>query len=1131
MSHEVRTPRLSCNLSREIRWRLVAPLTFGLLIVAGMRESGAASSQLVSAQAQDKNLTAQRKIEEGEALRAQGTLESMRLAEKKYEEALQLCRDIGNRSGEAMALNNLGLVYYSLGEKQKALDFFTQALPLLRAVGDRGEEAITLINLGAVYDSVGEKQKALDFYTQALPLLRAVGDRGGEATTLNNIGSVYDSLGEKQKALDLYSQALPLLRAVGDRGGEAATLNNAGLVYDSLGEKQKALDFYTRALPLRRAVGDRRGEAATLNSLGLVYDSLGEKQKALDFYDQALTLGRAAGARREEATTLNNIGLVYDSLGEKQKALDLYSQALPLWRAVGDRSGEARALNNFGLVYDALGEKQKALDFYAQALSLLRAVGDRRTEATTLNNIGAVYDALGEKRKAIDFHTQALSLGRAVGARDVEARALNNLGVAYDALGEWRNALDFYTQALPLLRAVGDRRTEATALNNIGSAYDALGEKQKALDFYAQAAPLRRAVGDRSGEASTLNNIGVVYVSLGERRKALDFFTQALPLGRAVGDRQMEAVTLGNIAYVMRALGNFDESRSHMEAALKIIESLRAEVVSRELRASYFATAQGYYEFYVDLLMEMRKLEPTKSHDATALQASERARARSLIESLTEARADIRRGIDPALLGHERALSQQLNAKAEIRLKLLNGPHTETQAVAIETEINALTIELQQIQTQIRQTSPRYADLTQPQPLTLAEIQQQVLDADTLLLEYSLGAERGFLWAVTPTAITSYELPKREVIETAARNVYDMLTSLKRGAPGATEQRLESPQGEAAKRFSTAAMELSRMLLAPAAQQLGKKRLVIVADGALHYLPFGALPDPNDLNGKAGDWRPLIVEHEIVNLPSASTLAALRREFKGRRPAPKTLAILADPVFTTDDDRFKPRKNRTTPMPDEAMAGLNGERILQQIAQASDRLKIARLPFTRQEAEQLMALTPAGAGMKALDFEASRATATSDQLSQYRYVHFATHGLADSERPELSTILLSLYDEQGRPQDGFLRAHEVYNLNLPAEMVTLSACETGLGKLTRGEGLVSLTRGFMYAGAARVVVSLWSVSDQGTAELMAKFYRRVLVEGERPAAALRAAQVEMWKDKRWEAPYFWAAFTLQGEWR
>jgi CHAT domain-containing protein len=242
--------------------------------------------------------------------------------------------------------------------------------------------------------------------------------------------------------------------------------------------------------------------------------------------------------------------------------------------------------------------------------------------------------------------------------------------------------------------------------------------------------------------------------------------------------------------------------------------------------------------------------------------------------------------------------------------------------------------------------------------------------------------------------------------------------------------------------------------------------------------------------------------------------------------------MLADPVFSKDDERINPSARRAAHTDQLYTINESTNRILVETAGvAPGELRIARLPFTRMEAERILPLVPAGAGMKALDFEANRATAMSDQLSLYRYIHFATHGLADSERPELSTIVLSLYDEQGRPQDGFLRAHEVYNLNLPAEMVTLSACETGLGKLTRGEGLVSLTRGFMYAGAARVVVSLWSVNDRATAELMTKFYRQVLVEGERPAAALRAAQVEMWRDKRWEAPYYWAAFTLQGEWR
>jgi CHAT domain-containing protein len=594
---------------------------------------------------------------------------------------------------------------------------------------------------------------------------------------------------------------------------------------------------------------------------------------------------------------------------------------------------------------------------------------------------------------------------------------------------------------------------------------------------------------------------------------------------------------------VKRTFCQLNESRTHFEEQLKIIESLRTEVVSRELRASFFATVQGEYEFYVDLLMQLHRQEPGKNHHAAALHAIERSRARSLLESLTEARADIRRGVDPDLLARERSLQQRLNTRAEELLKLSASGAGEARLAASKREVDALTNELQQVQTQIRQTSPRYAALTQPQPLTLAEIQQQALDADTLLLEleYSLGAERSFLWAVTPATANSYELPKRVMIEAAAQRVYDLLIARSQNKAGETGEQKRARVAEADRQYPEAAAQLSQMLLAPAAQQLGKKRLMIVADGMLNYLPFGALPDPNYPDGKTSNPQPLVVEHEIVNQPSASTVAVLRRELKDRKPSAKALAVIADPVFARNDERIKAgapqpvvktADKRSEPsLP--SLKDLVNEKITRKLVQqpASGELQIARLPFTRQEAEGILKLVPTGEGTMALDFAANRALVESDKLSQYRIVHFATHGLADSERAELSTIVLSLFDEQGRPLDGFLRAHEIYNLNLPAEMVVLSACETGLGKLTRGEGLVSLTRGFMYAGAARVVVSLWSVGDQATAELMTKFYRRVLVGGERPAAALRAAQIEMWRTQQWEAPYYWAAFTLQGEWR
>lgn len=280
---------------------------------------------------------------------------------------------------------------------------------------------------------------------------------------------------------------------------------------------------------------------------------------------------------------------------------------------------------------------------------------------------------------------------------------------------------------------------------------------------------------------------------------------------------------------------------------------------------------------------------------------------------------------------------------------------------------------------------------------------------------------------------------------------------------------------------------------------------------------------------------PLIVDHEIVSLPSASVLAVLRRGVAERPPAPKAVAVLADPVFQPDDERVTRPTARTEKPP---AGSLNAARAasatvtdLERSARESGLTHLPRLPLSRLEAEQISALAPERQRRRALDFAANRVAATSAELSQYRIVHFATHSLLNSQHPALSGIVLSLVDEQGQPQDGFLRLHDIYNLKLNADLVVLSACQTALGKEVRGEGLMGLTRGFMYAGAPRVVASVWKVSDEATAELMKRFYHKLLRDDLRPAAALRAAQVSMWQENAWEAPYAWAGFLLQGDWR
>jgi CHAT domain-containing protein len=354
---------------------------------------------------------------------------------------------------------------------------------------------------------------------------------------------------------------------------------------------------------------------------------------------------------------------------------------------------------------------------------------------------------------------------------------------------------------------------------------------------------------------------------------------------------------------------------------------------------------------------------------------------------------------------------------------------------------------------------------------------------------------------------------------------------------------------------------LSRMLLAPVAPILGRKRLVVVADGALHYVPFAALPEPRDEGGGMRDEgnavihpsslrpHPLIVNREVVNLPSASVLMVLRQETEGRRPAPRSVAVLADPVFDRADARVagaltskksaRPKGDGPREPDDKAASHAAPDTLAQsdfkQAAldadMASAAPSIPRLRFSRREATAILASASDGRATAALDFRANRATATGVELSQFRHIHFATHGLLNSTHPQLSGIVLSLVDERGEAQDGYLRLHEVFNLNLPAELVVLSACQTGLGKEVRGEGLVGLTRGFMYAGSPRVAASLWKVDDAATADLMAAFYRGMLKEGLPPSAALRRAQVEMLAQKHRQSPYYWAAFVLQGEWK
>jgi CHAT domain-containing protein/Tfp pilus assembly protein PilF len=947
-------------------------------------------------------------------------------------------------------------------------------------------------------EPTGSLDKILTALQEARGRFRAAGDPPGETEAVAALAAVTHRLGKQRQAVELYREAVSRWRELGRPEREMQTLNDLGLTLWEMSELPAADEALAHALDLARRLGLAYHQADVRNNQCLVLHARGDVQPALACYREALAFYHQLGETKEEATALNNLGFANFNLGEPGPAEESYRQALAIRREIGDRAGEAQALNNLAVLYRGLGEISEALKAYGEAREILATLDDRRQEAAALNNLGVAYSTLGETERARLYLTQALALRRAVEDQSGEITTLNGLGWLERRGGAAGKAILLHQQALSVALATHDVRNEGISRGYLGEAQAASGQAAEALAELDRALVLQRQTGDRSSEAGTLRRKGEVLAAQGRTVEALPLFEQALFASRAIGDRINEALTLASQARALRDQGELDRAVSDAEAAIKILESLRTRLSNPELRASFLGSRRDVYELRIDILMRLAASHPGEGFDRAAFEASENARARSLLDVLRESGAALRTGVDPALAARQRDLERRLALKQD-RLQTLRGRGKggSSASKALEIESEQVRAELDNLDAEIRRQSPRYADLTHPGAASLAEI-QALLDPGTLLLEYSLGRERGYLWAVDAAGLRAFALPGREEIERAARAFHQALST---PAPdgGAGRQRI--------------GRTLSRMLFGPVAGEFGERRLAIVPDGALDYIPFDVLPDPRS------QGRPLLARHEVVELPSASVLAAARRELARRPPARQLALVIADPVFQPDDPRTAKGPGHSPVVTGERPGG------------GSDALPLSRLRFSRQEALGIASLAPPGAVATALDFAASRDLVLSGRLRDFRYIHFATHGLFDAGRPELSGLALSRVGSDGKPREGFLSLRDVYDLDLAADLVVLSGCQTALGREIRGEGLLGLTRGFLYAGAPRVVASLWWIDDRATAALMAAFYRGLWAEGLRPAAALRKARLSLARQHRFRDPAYWGAFVLQGDWQ
>ncbi|MEA2563521.1 MAG: hypothetical protein QOH06_5025 [Acidobacteriota bacterium] len=941
------------------------------------------------------------------------------------------------------------------------------------------------------------KEKALAKLQESLALWQSIGDRKGEVAVLNSIGAIHRSLGKTVFALALYSRALALTRQAGDRQGEAQTWNNLGVAHHQLSQYKVAIQELQEARRIWEELDDPGELANTLYCLGVLQYDSDEQEAALESFNRALDLRRKVNLTAGQALVLTGIASIYRERGAGDKALELYRQALDLSRSEKDRNDEANVLQNMASIYLRRGEVQEALELYTDALAIHRDLGNRAPEGRVLSYLGATSLYLGDREQALAYYTQALQINRELGNEVWEGYTLRDIGWVYDLRGEPGVALEHYTRANEIGLKLKDRRLQATSIHGMGRAQRALGAPREAVALLERAAAFFQETGSAMGEINAMVDLGLAYQALPDPQRAAELFYRARDLSRQRKTLVAEAGAQSAVARLERDRGNLPAAAAAIEEALRIVESIRPKVATQRQRVSFFASRREYYDFYVDLQMRLHERDPAGGHLEAALAVSEKARARGLLDLLSEGRIDVRRGISAEL--------KQREEEIENRISLLQGDLLDDlsregkQAPRIEGELDRAEEERERIEWQIQREHPHYAAFRNPGPLSPERI-QGMLDGRTALLEYTVGKECSYLFVVTRDGLEGFRLPPAAEL--------DELVETLRGT-------LEDPGRRYRARYIEVAYRLYEMLLAPAREVLrDKPHLIVSPDGPLLLLSFEALLTSPDSSGSSyAGLSYLIREKSVSYIPSASVFAELGASAEGAVVTASGAGLFlgfADPAY-----------DRASPAPGPAAAGPLA-RTLQDAGLPSPQ----RLTHSRGELLEIASLFPPGQVRSYFDGDASEENVKENpDLRNARWLHFAVHGFVDEARPEYSGLVLSL-DGDSR-ENGLLQVYEIFNLELSADLVVLSACDTALGKNVRGEGLLGVSRAFLYAGAASVAVSLWQVADTSTSELMVRFYRHLMANGDK-AEALRLSKLELIQEGRYDRPYYWAPFILIG---
>jgi len=1026
-----------------------------------------------------------------------------------YEAALSLYRGLGDKNGEAQAQGGLCGIHYALGSdsgvseacieaaalfheqnrlgdeatafyvlglalqrsatssgdaalRAQAMEAYSQALPLFQAAGDRVGEAGILQGTGDLYTLAGDRGSALPYYLRALPIYQEVGIKSLLMVSLGAVASTYAALLDSQSALDYYEQALPLRREMGDRAGEASTLSGIGLAHARLRDYPEALAAYAEALAIWKELGNRPWQALVVGSMGDIYSVQYQYDMAQSAHDEALSIYRDLQDRRGEASALESLALDRFDLADHEGAFRLCEQVLSLWRSLGDRSAEASTQWKVAVLYSYLGLHSEALTRYQEALGIMVDLDDRAGQAEVLLGMASIHAGLSEFEVASSRYQQALDAAVQSGDPASEAAALVGLGWISRETGRGQEALDYCKLAWSRAEESGDLRVKANVLGDLGLAYEAVGDLASALSAYEQELSIAEELGDRQSAAIAHWHMAVLYLLDSDGQKAASSLRQALDASEPFGHWSWEPLIYSARAEAAAMQGDEAEALDYALRSVDSADQIYARLMVEELQS-------GFISYYNDVYLYAVRLALSQHRESDAFWVAERARARAFLSMLGNRHVNPKATEDAALVEREARARGKL---VSLSLSMAGdawpgGGPGELVYQDTDAELQAWRTEYAGILSELQLTNPEYASLVSVSPLTLEELQALLreLAPDVTLLSYVVDYEQVVVFVISAGEFHVAQVP------VAFEKVDQQIEAL------VAEMKVAPVQADA---WQAPAQALYAWLIKPIEQYLpraeGRKapRVGVIPHWNLHYLPFSLLHPAAAAKGKAP--RLLGERYSLFYAPSASSLRFI---LSNRHAGSNAVLAMANP-----DAPGAPHLAHAVDEA-EAVAGLHGGTAVSGVQASEARFK--------QEAST--------AGI----------------------IHLAAHSDMQPAAPLFSAILL----QPGGADDGRLETHEIINLELPlADLVVLSACQTHLGELTRGDDLVGLERAFFRAGTPTLLTTLWPVDDEATAAFMTSFYTH-LREGAPKAEALRMAQQET--RQVFVEPYYWAGFVLVGD--